>query len=365
MANVTFTFTATPSTTYSSTPASLQLDFATTTPCGIYVPSLGLNASARRKFRNRLNQRARRERLAVEKLKNVHILDVSIPPPHTGEAFDGSKQGDTNFAGGLDLNATNLDVPARLPNRDDGVLHRNRSSAIFMPRRCPPKIPALVSDVSWCKPLEYFVTQHQIADLGEPESLLTDQGESATTSFEKSFLRNLSASDLHRLPGDDHLLSLMYYNVFRALASNSRTLGLDTYAMHADNYPSPFITGSAYNLSIPPHLQPTPLQRTVPHHPCFDIFPDPIVRDRGITHTHILPHGKLCMTLAGRNTWFENDRLRRSGLIIWGPPENVDSWEMTEGFLESWKWLVQGSFLLQHSTNKWRAARGEPPIFFT
>jgi Domain of unknown function (DUF3425) len=216
---------------------------------------------------------------------------------------------------------------------------------------------------SWCRRLEPILIQRQ----GErviQEDQVPGLTETYTVAFEKGYLPNLKPSDFHRLPGDDHLLSLMYYNVFRALVSNAHILGLDTILMHADDYPSPFITGTIDMSRVPANLRPTPLQSAVPHHPCFDIFPDPVVRDNGIRQTSFLPHGMLCMTLAGRHTWFENDRSRRHGLVIWGSPENAASWEVTQGFVRHWGWLVRGSHMLEASTNRWRWTRGEQPLFF-
>ena len=177
-------------------------------------------------------------------------------------------------------------------------------------------------------------------------------------------MKNLKPADFNYRPGHDHLLSLTYYNVFRALVANTRLLGLDPYLMHTDAYPSPFVTGSKHQRHLPPHLQPTNLQQTVPHHPCFDIFPDPVVRDHGIRSTNMLPPGLFCMTLAGRNTCVENERPKRRGLVVWGPPEDANSWEVTEEFVINWYWLVDGSATLQSSTNKWRGIRGEPAIYF-
>lgn len=362
MANITFTLTTRPSTTSSVIPSNLQLNVTASIPYDIVLSTLGSNAPARRKVQNRLNQRARRQRQAYEKSSKVQVFDLYTPDAEPIPEQSGMQAPFAQHSYG-----------SQNPSADNTLHQPQTASTQHVPRLQQTSQPAVeqyqaskadesISEVSWCKPLETFIKSQQIADVEDDE--LRTQGETAVTSFEKSFLKNLQPHDLYRFSGDDHLLSLMYYNVFRALASNSRMLGLDTYAMHADDYPSPFITGSAYLQPIPSHLRPTLMQQTVPHHPCFDIFPDPVVRDRGIANPHLLPHGMLCMTLAGRNTWFENDRSRRSGLVIWGPPEEANSWEVTEGFVASWGWLVKSAFALQFSTNKWRATRGEPAIFF-
>ena len=349
MANITFSFTATSSTTCPTMPTNLQVHARANIPDEIWT--VRTNASARRKLQNRLSQRTLRRRKATEKAEKVQVFDINpgiLPAP--SEAAINSQGNLTQVKDGFSapkmdsastkLNSSHLPY-RRLPN---AYLH-------------PPE-----STASWCKAMESFLNTHQVVDVQDDVSKVP--AGSSVVSFEESFLKNLGPADFYRFPADDHLLSLMYYNVFRALASNAQLLGLNTYEMHADDYPSPFVTSSAYSRRIPPHLQPTILQQTVPHHPCFDIFPDPVVRDKGIENTHLLPHGMLCMTLAGRNTWFENERSRRSGLIIWGPPEDANSWEVTEGFVANWIWLVKDSLMLQYSTNRWRAVRGEPAIFF-
>jgi Domain of unknown function (DUF3425) len=349
MKQITVTFTATSSATSPNIPINLQ----------VHAEARGLDevwsgrtsTATRRILQNRLNQRAFRRRKAAEKAESVQMFDldpasVLTPPGPTNILQEHPTQTKQEL--------TSSSIATAPPQSDKPQLSRPQKPVLGH------GLPILTA--SWCKPFESFLSTQQIADVAEYTS--TDQEKSTTVTFEESFLKNLKGSDFYRLPADDNLLSLMYYNVFRALVTNVKLLGLDTQLMHTDEYPSPFISGSASSQNVPPHLQPTLLQRTMPHHPCFDIFPDPVVRDQGIRHTHLLPHGTLCMTLAGRNTWFENESSKRSGFVVWGPPEDANSWEVTEGFVFNWGWLVKGSLMMQYSTNRWRAVRGEPAIFF-
>ncbi|KAL3447425.1 hypothetical protein BJX65DRAFT_277389 [Aspergillus insuetus] len=52
----------------------------------------------------------------------------------------------------------------------------------------------------------------------------------------------------------------------------------------------------------------------------------------------------------------------RNGLIIWGEPYRIESWEATPGFLRKWAWAVAGCEELIASTNRWRGVRGEGPV---
>ena len=297
--------------------------------------------STRRKIQNRLNQRAHRRRLAEEKASKVQVFELM--PPEEAQPVQYTSPESEPF-----MSSTSA-----------------RASSDTTSKTSPlASVSAATATTSWCRTFEPILMRKGLTH-PSPET-------ETTRIFEESFLPNLSPSDLYRLPGDDHLLSLMYYNVFRALTTNVHLLNLNTTLMHTDTYPSPFhpnpvnfkLSSPTSLESVPPDLRPTKLQMSTPHHPCFDIFPCPVVRDNGIRGAGVLPHGTLCMTLAGRNTWNENERARRSGMVIWGPPEDIGSWEVTEGFVRSWGWLVRGSRGLERATNLWRGRRGERAMRF-
>ncbi|KIX06206.1 uncharacterized protein Z518_04181 [Rhinocladiella mackenziei CBS 650.93] len=177
---------------------------------------------------------------------------------------------------------------------------------------------------------------------------------------------------LYPLPGD-HLISLVYYNVYRALIANTEMLGLDLNLMYTDDYPSPFLplsqTANSNIRRLPPALQPTELQRTIAHHPQWDIIPDPDVRD------NILRYGEeniddlqLCLDMIGDGAYHDTGDLdvqEKNGLIIWGEPWEIDGWEVTETFARKWPFMIRGAMAVQNSTNKWRTKRGEEPLNFS
>ena len=236
-----------------------------------------------------------------------------------------------------------------------------------------PSAPSRPLADSWCRDLERSLAQAGLEEQIESVSSSSsdDESDMMTSSivyFEEEYLRRLEPqSNMHHLLAD-HLLSLMYYNVFRALVRNVQLLGLDMDLMHGEVYPSPWTENNVNKIGdlsqVPPQMHPTKIQRTIPHHPCFDLPPDPALRDNGIVNSDRLPHGKLCLTLAGRETWYENDLLRRNGLVVWGEPDKVESWEATEGFVKTFPWLLVDASALQESTNRWRAMRGEQPLEF-
>jgi hypothetical protein len=176
---------------------------------------------------------------------------------------------------------------------------------------------------------------------------------------------------LYPLPFD-HLISLVYYNVYRALVANVEMLGLDVNLMYTDDYPSPFTplspSASSAIRRLPPTLQPTVLQQTMAHHPQWDALPDPIVRD------NILRYGEeniddydFCFDLIGMGDFHDTEEVRYSneaGWMVWDDPWKVTGWEVTEHFARKWWFLLRGAHNVQNSTNYWRRQRGEGPLDF-
>ena len=221
---------------------------------------------------------------------------------------------------------------------------------------------------SWCRKLEESLLQAGllVVEVSEEGSSITD---SDPVLFEEGLIveRDLRYHT-SIISAEDHLLNLMYYNVFRGLSKNIRALNLEMSLMGTWEYDSPFVTGKIDTSTLAPDFQPTYLQRTVSHHPCFDIFPDSVVRDNAIAYWYVGKRpleGRLCMALAGRHTWNEVDLALRHGCVLWGEPDVAESWEVTEGFATDWPFLIKGAVRLEAATNRYRALRGELPIFFT
>lgn len=51
-------------------------------------------------------------------------------------------------------------------------------------------------------------------------------------------------------------------------------------------------------------------------------------------------------------------------LLVWGAPWDPSNWEVTEGFVSKWGWLLTGSPELLASSNSWRRVRGERPLIW-
>lgn len=184
-------------------------------------------------------------------------------------------------------------------------------------------------------------------------------------------------------------MTLLHFNLVRALVQNVYILGLDPDLME-DDIPSPFQAPELDVLSLiaklPPSLQPTNLQLTVPHHPEVDGFPYPELRDNFIRAGESFDTDEFCMDmLYGVDAEWEGEEgicggIRssgvakegkgkrktsgRTGLIVWGDPWLTGSWEVDEGFARKYAWLLKECEDLMRSTNFWRRSREEEPLRF-
>jgi hypothetical protein len=161
-------------------------------------------------------------------------------------------------------------------------------------------------------------------------------------------------------------LPLIEYNVFRAVYTNILILG-NAHIMGgpclfsgSGSVPFPHAPDRAgSSTSIPAALRPTPLQQSAPHAAWIDVFPSPKMRDNMIRaqREHLFTSGELCADVLGGLSGKQNDV--NSGLIVWSDPWEPGGWELTEGFIGKWKFLIKGCNDLVESTNGWRDVRGE------
>jgi hypothetical protein len=95
--------------------------------------------------------------------------------------------------------------------------------------------------------------------------------------------------------------------------------------MYLDDYPSPFLPlSSSANSNIrnlPPALQPTELQKTMAHHPMWDIFPNAEIRDDILRYgEHNIDDIELCLDMVGNGNYGdlkESETQSTNGLIVW------------------------------------------------
>lgn len=161
-----------------------------------------------------------------------------------------------------------------------------------------------------------------------------------------------------RLPTSDTLLTIVSLNVFRAFATNAQLLGY-SYAMLADDDSmSPFPSGGASRSPVE-SFRPTAIQATIPHHPVYDVFPDPKLREAIILSNGGDDAVDMCWDLIGMPSLSNG---MPSGLLVWGESHLIESWEVSEEFAVRNKALLRDCVELIASTNRWRAIRGEEPL---
>ncbi|KAI0483420.1 hypothetical protein F4859DRAFT_472790 [Xylaria cf. heliscus] len=170
---------------------------------------------------------------------------------------------------------------------------------------------------------------------------------------------------LAQAPRPTLLPSLLRFNFARAIMANAKFLGITSSQLNDDAISAFNMEGPrppTINLEVgklPTELQPTDLQRRTVHHPWLDLLPIPHMRDnllrRGVES---FDEDEFCCALIGSGD------LANTAFVVWSESWDGYGWEVTESFARSsWAWTIDGCWELYRSTNKWRAQRGEPPLF--
>ncbi|KAH8898810.1 hypothetical protein GQ53DRAFT_817038 [Thozetella sp. PMI_491] len=163
----------------------------------------------------------------------------------------------------------------------------------------------------------------------------------------------------------------------RALRENAQHLHISVEDWLSDSALSQFALGGTRtpesktppddsDRNIKPDLVPTAAQRSLPHHPCFDLLPWPVFRTKAIIACSMDPplvdEDDLCLDLM-------NDAFRCWGSGVTsmhgrgqGTPWDSRSWEVAPWFLEKWKVLTDGpSGDMWRTSAWWRSMRSIEP----
>jgi hypothetical protein len=161
------------------------------------------------------------------------------------------------------------------------------------------------------------------------------------------------------ISADHCLITLIQYNVVRAMLLNMSILSLvhflPTGCSRSFGVP---VLDAIPPERIPLDLQPTPLQRSTPHMFWIDAIPFPAMRDNLILMTGTYDSDDFFNDL-GKAVYEGFADVERRGCLVWGEPWRVHGWEVSEGFVRKWGFLLGGCSDLLESTNRWREARGE------
>ncbi|KAH8680002.1 hypothetical protein BGZ60DRAFT_481645 [Tricladium varicosporioides] len=154
----------------------------------------------------------------------------------------------------------------------------------------------------------------------------------------------------------DHLLTLVKYNIFRAIVANALCLGIDPSTICREE-PLPVNFEDLPASSLPPNLQPTNIQRATPHHVLIDLFPLPEVRNNLLLAGNQYDSEALAADIF--DVGVQSHLPERQGFIVWGEPWDAGGWEVSESFAKRWPWVLNGCNELLRSTDYWRMKRGE------
>ncbi|KAJ9200722.1 hypothetical protein DTO164E3_3872 [Paecilomyces variotii] len=299
------------------------------------------SAAQRRKLQNRLNQRARRERKAIEDLQKGIVRRPRGRPrksdSEAGSITASSKDDSENSSHSVGT----ISSDGASPDADviEATIVSSGAAAVSQQRGR--------NEQRMARPQE---GTFYICEIDAPSTLqLIDWLEAKVQKC------------LQHDPAADMLLTLTQFNVFRAILQNMTVLGLDMKDMKDDTI-SPFNAANYTDstLQLPPILFPTMLQKTIPHHPWIDPFPYPSFRDALLLADGTYDDVEFCNDLIGQ---CGDGSTGQVGIMIWGDPWDPYAWEMTEHFAQKWFWIFSGCRELLVSTNYWRAQRGERRLF--
>jgi hypothetical protein len=159
----------------------------------------------------------------------------------------------------------------------------------------------------------------------------------------------------------DHRLTLIQFNLYRAIWIN---LALVTpAAVKSVDYISEMSIFPRQGLPshMPSTLTPTILQRQIRHLAYIDAAPLATLRDNLIMASGTYDEEELCLDLFG-GLFYSDDGREHIGVMVWADPWNVAGWEMTEGFVRKWRFLLKGCPEIFDATNYWRRMRQEDPL---
>ncbi|KAF7563685.1 hypothetical protein G7046_g469 [Stylonectria norvegica] len=195
----------------------------------------------------------------------------------------------------------------------------------------------------------------------------------------------------------DHLIRLVQHNTFRGLYLNKMMLNrLAACFVQGPEGPEMLDLDEifpSYSIilpvspTLPDCLTPTDPQMKVVHATWIDLLPFPRMRENLIRRETSFNHSEFVLDLVGsyidivkypdpgpmqapaemtRVTLSQGDddeiTASRHGLIVWGEPHEIQSWEATPGFVRKWPWAMEGCTDLINSSNRWRMSRGEGPM---
>ncbi|GKT93831.1 hypothetical protein Ct61P_11681 [Colletotrichum tofieldiae] len=279
----------------------------------------------RRRIQNRLNQRTWRQRRKQEKQqqrqgvdRNVSTSSSSSSSPPAGALVATSRWAALPPASAANHGAKNHAHATMQLSRPG--LHSKKEDD----RTCARKATLMA--------LTYIGRERPMMDLKQEDM----------DDLYHLFLQRAYESQSRRSPSpdplSDSLLPLVQFNLFRGLMENMKTLGI-TMPM-VDPAVLPEADRDAADGRAPSLAGSAALPR---------------MRDNLIKAGEDWDDEELCLDLIGNG----DAPSGQGGMILWGEPWDPNNWEVTEDFVEKWRWILEGCEEMIRSSNYWRAKRGE------
>ncbi|KAH8809193.1 hypothetical protein F5884DRAFT_858691 [Xylogone sp. PMI_703] len=163
----------------------------------------------------------------------------------------------------------------------------------------------------------------------------------------------------------DHLIPLVQFNAFRGTLTNMLILSVAHLLPRECDIAEALRTTPLFPspAALPPSLAPTTLQQSIPHDMWIDLLPHGTMRDNAISIMHMFNHYDICNDMLGWLNQGKND-IEMTGVLVWGNPWEVSGWEVTEGFVKKWGFLLKGCREIMAATNYWRTQRGDEELVF-
>ncbi|CAG8054989.1 unnamed protein product [Penicillium salamii] len=256
-----------------------------------------LDSVARRKLQNRLNQRARRKRKALEaenknafNKKWVVYTDESVVQPFT--------------------------PPVQKPSQSN----------------------AHVTEISQQKDCKSICG--------------IDTAEHGALSIELNMRALYKLQNPTLTPGPSFRVT--QYNLLIATFTNAKLMGL-TFDLLNEDLASQFNLVGPSSLHLPPSLWPSKSQRKIIHHPWIDLIPILSLRESILSRMDTLDEDEACGDLYGMCASPSSE----TGLRVWGEAWDPLAYEASGDLIKKWFWIAKECPDVIKSTNYWRRRRGE------
>ncbi|KAH7190784.1 hypothetical protein DER44DRAFT_795641 [Fusarium oxysporum] len=164
------------------------------------------------------------------------------------------------------------------------------------------------------------------------------------------------------LSADHCLITLVQYNVVQAIIQNMSILStLHRLPPGCQNAFGVSKINFVAQHRIPEDLQPTHIQRVISAPFWINAIPFPGLRDNLILMADRYNPRELLLDL-GLRVYEGFDDTERCGFLVWDSPWSGHGWEVSEGFVRKWGFLLKGCETVLESTNRWRQMRGEDKL---